>query len=425
MIMEKVLLVTVKFKHDKRSWQIEDISEEMQELILTAGGEVLDNVICLCQEPTPNFLIGKGKVEEIAVLAHELGVDTVIFSSELSGTQQRNLEEVIDKKTIDRTQLILDIFAKHASSPEGKMQVELAQLEYLLPRLVGKGLVLSRLGGGIGTSGPGEQKLEVDRRRLRKKIDKMKNDLLKVSLQRQNMKKKRKENALPAIALVGYTNAGKSSLLNAITNTGQIVSNGLFTTLDTLSRAIELENGERVILSDTVGFLQNLPHGLIEAFKATLEEVTEADLLIHVLDVSSPLITEHYRAVKEVLKELKADEKPIITALNKIDLLIDKSILQRYLSEFSNGIAVSARTGENLNLLFEKIASQFKARMVDLELVMPLHRMDLVDLIYREGKVKQIDYQEKFIKIQANMPKILYQKLLKNKEIKISVRLSK
>ena len=291
--MEKALLVTIKIESEKNNWPLEDTAYELEELASASGAEVMNNITCICDKPTPNFFIGRGKCEEIAFLCQAENIDMVIFSHDLSGTQQRNLEEVIGCKTIDRTQLILDIFARQAKSPEGKMQVELAQLEYLMPRLVGKGVMLSRLGGGIGTRGPGEQKLEVDRRKIRKRIDKLKDELKHLMLHRQRLRKKRQENSVPAVALVGYTNAGKSTLINALTGTSQYVQDSLFTTLDPASKGMHLANGERIVISDTVGFLQNLPHNLIEAFKATLEEVVEADLLIHVLDVAHPAIYEH------------------------------------------------------------------------------------------------------------------------------------
>ena len=339
------------------------------------------------------------------------------MSRDLSGTQQRNLEEVIGKKTIDRTQLILDIFAKHAKSPEGKMQVELAQLQYLLPRLIGKGIVLSRLGGGIGTSGPGEQKLEVDRRRIRKHIDKLSDDLKHFSIHRQTMKKKRKENDIPSVALVGYTNAGKSTLLNALTQAGQTVSDGLFTTLDSLAKKLELPNGEQVIISDTVGFLQNLPHHLIDAFKATLEEVRDADLLIHVVDVNHPRVYEHKEAVFQVLKELVSESKPLITALNKIDLLEDMTWLEQLKADFVNPVAISAKRGENLENLLKKIQESFVERMMSLEIMIPHKRMDLVDLFHREGRVKKIEYLPEGIRIMVSLPKIIGLKLLADKQI--------
>lgn len=415
--MEKALLVTVKLDSEKNSWGLEDMALELEELVSASGAEVVDNITCLREKPTANFFIGSGKAQELAMLSEELNAATVIFSHDLSGTQQRNLEEVINRKTIDRTQLILDIFARHARTPEGKTQVELAQLQYLMPRLVGKGIILSRLGGGIGTRGPGEQKLEVDRRRIRKRIDRLKADLKQLSLHRQTLRKKRKEKAMPAIALVGYTNAGKSTLLNTLTAAGQVVKDSLFTTLDPLSKNMQLANGERVILSDTVGFLNNLPHHLIEAFKATLEEVGESDLLLHVVDVSNALFQEHAKAVFAVLRELKADQKPMITVLNKIDLLQDQDWLRRAEGEFINPVAISAKSGENLPALLKMIQENFQNKMLEVQIMLKPGRMDLVDLFYREGRIREIEYQEGGIKIGLELPIILYHKLLHNKEI--------
>ncbi len=415
--MERALLVTIKLDSEKESWAMEDMALELEELVSSCGAEVVDNITCLREKPSANFFIGSGKAEEIAMLSQELNVDSVIFSHDLSGTQQRNLEEVINRKTIDRTQLILDIFARHARTPEGKTQVELALLQYLMPRLVGKGIILSRLGGGIGTRGPGEQKLEVDRRRIRKRIDRLKEDLKQLSMHRQTLRKKRKERAIPAIALVGYTNAGKSTLLNALTGASQVVADSLFTTLDPLSKNLRLPNGEQVIISDTVGFLNNLPHHLIEAFKATLEEVGEADLLIHVMDVSNSLFNEHAKAVFAVLKELQADEKPMITALNKVDLLEDKNWLRRAGDGFVNPVAISARSGDNLSVLLRMVQDNFSNKIIDAEIMLKANRMDLVDLFYREGKVKRVEYLEDGIKIELSLPLILYHKLLHNNEI--------
>ncbi|MCX5697889.1 MAG: GTPase HflX [Candidatus Omnitrophica bacterium] len=415
--MERALLVTIEVDSEKEGWKLEDMALELEELTATCGAEAVDNITCLRDRPTPNLFIGKGKAEELALACQELGVDTVIFSHDLSGTQQRNLEEVIGKKTIDRTQLILDIFARHAKTPEGKMQVELAQLQYLFPRLVGKGIILSRLGGGIGTRGPGEQKLEVDRRRIRKRIDNLKENLKQVSLHRATMRKRRKGIATPIVALVGYTNAGKSTLLNALTNAGQVVADSLFTTLDPLSKNLKLPNGENIVILDTVGFLHDLPHHLIEAFKATLEEVVEADLLINVLDVSNPLAHKFNSSVFEVLKELGVESKPMITVLNKIDLLTDQSWLAKQGEDFINPVAISASLRQNLDKLLEKIEATFESRMAYLELLIPHARMDLIDLFYRQGKVEEIKYLQKGIKIRVMLPKIISASILKDKEI--------
>jgi GTP-binding protein HflX len=407
---ENALLVTVDLR-EKNTWLPEDVQEEMAELIRSCGGNVVEKIICYRQKPTPNLLIGSGKAEELAQVCQEKPIDTVIFSSDLSGTQQRNLEEIIQRKTIDRTQLILDIFSRHAKSPEGKMQVELAQLEYLLPRLTGKGVMLSRLGGGIGTRGPGEQKLEVDRRRIRKRITKLRQDLLNVSLNRKTMRKKRQEISMPTACFVGYTNAGKSTLLNSLTDANQIVRDSLFTTLDTVSRKLKLPNNQTIVVSDTVGFMYKLPHHLIEAFKATLEEVLQADLLLHILDISHEKCFEYNKAVYEVLKELGAGDKPVITVLNKIDKLEDKGWIESIKRDFPNSVAISALNKENISGLLEKIAEQLSSLVSIVELLIPLNRMDLVDQIYQEGKVQNIEYTANGVNIQANLPTTIAQRL--------------
>ncbi|MDD4981987.1 MAG: GTPase HflX [Candidatus Omnitrophica bacterium] len=415
--MEKALLVTIDFKQGKDSINLEDSAIELEELAAACRLEVVDNITCLCQKPTPNLLMGRGKVEEIGVTAQELGVEVIVLSHNLSGTQQRNLEDIWGKKTVDRTQLILDIFARRAKSPEGKMQVELAQLEYLIPRLVGKGIVLSRQGGGVGTSGPGERKLEVDRRRIKSRIDRLKADLKAASVHRSLVRKRRKNEEITLVALVGYTSAGKSTLLNVLTEASQPVSENVFTTLDPLARSLRLPKGEQIILSDTVGFLRDLPHDLIEAFKGTLEEVTNADLLIHVLDVSSPQVYDRHKAVMGVLKELRADDKPMITALNKIDLLNEQAWLETVYEDFVNPIVISAKLHKNLGLLLEKIQEIIPSRMISLDAIIPHRRMDLVDLFYREGKVEKIRYLQKGIEIKAIIPRILHEQLVANKII--------
>ncbi len=417
--MEKALLVSIQLKTDKHHWGIEDISSELEELAVSACVEVVENVVCICDRATSNYLIGRGKVEEIGFIANEENVDTIIFSHDLSGTQQRNLEGALGKKTIDRTQLILDIFSRRAKSPEGKMQVELALLQYLLPRLSGQGIMLSGLGGGIGTRGPGETKLEMDRRQIRRKIDKLKEDLRIFRLHRLTASKKRKNNNLPVVALVGYTSAGKSTLLNLLTASTQITSEKLFTTLDPLSKSLCLPNGQNIIVSDTVGFLHDLPHHLIEAFKATLEEVIDADLLIHVLDVADQRLVQHNQAVLSVLAELGAGGKPVLVALNKIDLVSDRSWLEISKKEFPNSVYLSAKTGENLDVLIAKVTDYFSDLMLSLKIIIPHSRMELVDFFYRQAKVKKIDYLQKGIKISLDISRALFSRIQKDKEIKV------
>ncbi|MDD5129923.1 MAG: GTPase HflX [Candidatus Omnitrophica bacterium] len=417
--MEKALLISVQLKTDKHHWRIEDISAELEELASSTSVEVLENVICICDHATPNYLIGKGKVEEISFIAHEEGADVVIFSHDLTGTQQRNLEKALGRRTIDRTQLILDIFSRRARSPEGKMQVELAQLEYLLPRLSGKGVMLSDLGGGIGTRGPGETKLELDRRQARRKIDKLKEDLRNTRQHRLAMRKKRKNNALPIVALVGYTSAGKSTLLNLLTASAQVTSEKLFTTLDPLSKNLSLPNGQNIIVSDTVGFLHELPHHLIEAFKATLEEVAEADLLIHVLDAADPRLVLHNQAVLSVLEELGVQDKTILVALNKIDLIQDRGWLELSKKDFPDSVCLSAKTGENLDILLKKIADYFSGLMLSLHILIPHNRMDLVDFFYRQAKIKKIDYSQEGVNINLEIARLIFERIGKDKDIKI------
>jgi len=417
--MEKAILVSVQLRNEEGRWRIEDTASELEELAVSAGFEVIDNVIAVCDKPTPNYLAGRGKIEEINLLAQDQGAEVIIFSHDLSGTQQRNIENLLNRKTIDRTQLILDIFSRRARSPEGKMQVELAQLQYLLPRLAGKGVMLSRLGGGIGTRGPGEQKLEIDRRQIRRKIDKLKRDLKQFRLHRQNTKKRRHDNNLPCVVLVGYTSAGKSTLINRLTQSEQPVSDKLFTTLDPLSRALKLANGQKIILFDTVGFLHRLPHHLIEAFKATLEEAQNADLLIHVLDAKDPRVQEHNQAVLDVLEDLEIKNKKMLTAFNKIDLIEDRAWLKGLKRDFPESVLISAKSAENLSELIAYIEKVFSGRMLNIKVLLSHSRMDLVDLFYRQAKVNSIEYLQKGIEIDLTLPAALYEKIVNEREIKI------
>ncbi|MFA5087732.1 MAG: GTPase HflX [Candidatus Omnitrophota bacterium] len=403
MAREKVLIVVIDFGL-KDSWPIEDVSKELEELVNTAGGEVKGCLLCRVHKPTAAYLIGSGKIEEIAGICSLQEIDTVIFSHDLKGNQQRNIEEVVKVKIIDRTQLILDIFAHHAKSQEGKMQVELAQSEYLLPRLVGKGTELSRLGGGIGTSGPGETKLEVDRRRIAERIAKLKQSLKELESNRALNRKRRQDQGIPSLSLVGYTNAGKTTLLNSLTQAGQVTADGLFTTLDSLSRQLVLPNHQKIVISDTVGFIHDLPHHLIESFKATLEEVSEADLLLEVLDVSHPNFRNLHQAVLDVLVELKANNKPLIVVLNKIDKVTDKGWIKDLESNFEHAVAISACQGENIEKLTAKITQMLSALLSEIEVNIPMNRMDLVNLAHKEGQVYSIKYYNDVVHLRARVP---------------------
>ena len=350
--MERALLVTVDLGI-KDGWSAEDMAQELRELAQSAGVRVQEEIICRRDRISRAYFVGKGKVGELAVISQNKGLDAVIFNNELSGSQQKTLEEIIGVKTVDRTQLILDIFAKRAKSNEGKVQVELAQLLYLMPRLTGKGIMLSRLGGGIGTRGPGETKLEVDRRRIRERITKLKKDLERMTAQRRMRQKGREKIPVPSIAIIGYTNAGKSTLLNSLTQAKVIAQDRLFSTLDPTIRQFVLPTNQRVVFIDTVGFLHNLPHRLIESFKATLEEVVDSDMLLHILDITHPKVQQQSEAVYSVLHELGVANKRIITVLNKIDKM-DEAVIPRFKRIFDNAVAISALHKQNFEELIDR-----------------------------------------------------------------------
>lgn len=402
--LEKVLIVIVDLKSEPSKWTNNDVLNEMKELVVASGAEVVDHVVCRVQKTSPKNLIGDTKIDDIVAVRDLNHVDTIVFSHELKGNQQRNLEDALSVKTIDRTQLILDIFARHASSKAGKMQVELAQLEYLLPRLVGKGIELSRLGGGIGTLGPGETKLEVDRRRIGQRVSKLKRDLKQVVQNRQLTRKRRTERGIPSVSLVGYTNAGKSTLLNTLTESEQVTRNGMFTTLDSLSRQMVLPNHQKVVLSDTVGFMHELPHNLIESFKATLEEVQVADLLLHVLDISHKNFRLLFESVQQVLGELQVADKPVVVVLNKIDQLDDVSWVDSFKENFEHAVPVSALTGVGIPELQSKLEELLVSLFVEIHVDLPLKRMDLVNLAHEEGEVYSVKYYNDRINIRASIP---------------------
>ena len=387
---EKALLVLVSFERHG-DWPIDEQVEEFKNLVVSAGIEVERVEIVKRKEIIPSFYIGKGKVYELAEIVSQQDINVVIFNHNLNFSQQRNLEDIICAKTIDRTQLILDIFARHAHTQEGTLQVELAQLEYLLPRLRGKGIMLSRLGGGIGTRGPGEKKLEVDRRHIADRIVKLKKDLKNVHKHRGIQRKKRCKEMISVCSLVGYTNAGKSTLLNKIAGTNQKTSDSLFTTLDPLSRTFLLSNSLKVILSDTVGFIYKLPPHLIESFKATLEELYYGDILIHVVDASSKNYKRLISAVDSILAELKLEEKELVLVLNKIDK-IESHIVENLRSFYPDAVFVSALNGTNLELLLDKIKDILSRDIRQLVLRFPIAKMKIMDYLYTNSEVLKVEY---------------------------------
>ncbi|MBM3252809.1 MAG: GTPase HflX [Candidatus Omnitrophica bacterium] len=401
--MEKAALVVVDFYKNKDDWSLEDSLEELRTLVVSSGASCELEFLCKRDTPAPNYFIGKGKTEELAFLCQENDIDMVVFNDDLSGTQQRNLEEILDVKTIDRTQLILDIFAQRAMSLEGRLQVELAQLEYLLPRLVGMGIILSRLGGGIGTRGPGEQKLEVDRRRIKKRITKLRKEIDEYQRIKQFQAKKRKEEQVASCAIIGYTNAGKSTLLNNLTESNVVVRDQMFSTLDPIARRFTLTNNQKIILMDTVGFIHRLPLHLIEAFKATLEGLKSADLLIHVLDISHPLVYKQNESVLEILDELGVLDRPIINALNKIDKIEDRDLLQELQPDFKNSVCISAKTKENLNLLIDKIMFQFQNMRQIIRVLIPHDKMNLLNMLYEEGNVLKKEFRNDKVYVEAEV----------------------
>ncbi|MEM7816783.1 MAG: GTPase HflX [Candidatus Aenigmatarchaeota archaeon] len=387
---EKALLIMVEVGKEK--WPLEVLMEEFKNLVISTGIEVGDIILIKRKEISPALYIGRGKAEELAKKVEEKNIDVVIFNNNLSFTQQRNLEDILMVKTIDRTQLILDIFAHHAHTQEGILQVELAQLKYLLPRLKGKGIMLSRLGGGIGTRGPGEKKLEVDRRKITDRIKHLEKELNEVKNYRELLRKKREREKIPVCSLVGYTNAGKSTLFNALTQSQQKTSPNLFTTLDTVSRSFVLHN-LKVILTDTVGFLYKIPPYLIEAFKATLEELKFADLLIHVIDANSLDIKRLIESVNTVLEDLSLINKPILIVFNKIDL-INQEELHNLEKEYPEAIFVSALKNINLKSLKEKIYQLVFNEMREFILRVPFNAMDLVDYIHKHCEIFKKEYEK-------------------------------
>jgi len=366
--------------------------DELSRLAHTAGAETYAKVVQVKESYDPRTLIGRGKVEEIANLAAASGSNLVIFDEELSPAQIRNLESDIqnDVTVLDRSMLILDIFALHATSGEGKLQVELAQLKYTAPRLVGKGLELSRQGGGIGSRGPGESKLETDRRHLHEKVVALEAKLRELEGTKAVMRAQRDRSGLPKIALVGYTNTGKSTLLNLLTGADVLSEDKLFATLDPTTRKTELPSGEQILLTDTVGFIRKLPHHLIKAFKSTLDEVRFADILLIVSDISDPEAGEHLEVTKSVIEELGGGDKPVIYVYNKADACADLSIAENT----SDSVIVSAKTGVGIDELLEKIDFVIRQSKRELQLLIPYTEQSLASILYDEYAVKSVDYVE-------------------------------
>ena len=390
---ERVFLVGVQLKAED-AWCIDESLDELAELVTTAGGEVVGRGTQRLDKFNAATFIGPGKAKEFAEECKESKVDTVVFDEELSPAQGRNLEKVFECKILDRTALILDIFSQRARTREGKMQVELAQLNHLLPRLTRFWTHLSRQKGGIGMrGGEGESQLEVDRRKVRERIDKIQRDLELVMRQRDVQRSGRKRNQWPLGSLVGYTNAGKSTLFNAITGAATLSEDKLFATLDPTTRRLRLPTNQNVLLSDTVGFIRKLPHDLVDAFKATLEEVVEADLLLHVVDISSPHAEEQIEAVNQVLGELGVADKPMLMVFNKIDRVTAPGLAKRYTTEYENSIVVSAKTREGFDAFMAELGKQLRPVRQMVELSIPHSKSNVIARLHEVGQVLERNYE--------------------------------
>jgi GTPase len=411
-LKERVLVVGVEL--DGQNGHDTDTSlDELESLVRSAGGEVVGRLEQRRRRPDPATFIGKGKVAEVTEEVKLSKADTVVFDEELAPAQLRNLEESISGKVIDRTILILDIFAQRARSTEGKKQVELAQLTYGLPRLRGWGEALSRIGGAsggggrgggggrapIGTRGPGETQLEVDRRKIQRRINKLKKELEELSKRRARSRRRREEN-VPTVSLVGYTNAGKSTLLNKLTDAGVLVEDRLFSTLDPTARRLRLPNRAPIVMTDTVGFIRKLPHGLVEAFQSTLEEVALADLLVHVVDASRPDPDVDVAAVDEVLGEIGATEVPRLIVFNKLDL-VDASEQKRLLERFPGSVAISAVSGEGIDSMLELIADDLERRTTEVDVLIPYAQGTLIAKLHDEGRVVESSHEADGVRLKV------------------------
>ena len=399
----RVLLVSVDLGEEDFELSL----AELEELTATAGGEVIGIITQKLQKPVAATCIGSGRLEEIRLFCRANNIDLIIFDRELSGMQLRNIEAATDVRVIDRTMLILDIFAMRAKTSEGRLQVELAQLRYTLPRLTGKGVELSRLGGGIGTRGPGETKLETDRRHIRRRIENIKEKLADVDKRREQHRRRRRKDGIVTAAIVGYTNAGKSTLLNYLTGAGVLAEDKLFATLDPVSRSIELPSGGSVMLVDTVGFIRRLPHHLVDAFRSTLEEAMDADIILLLCDGSDENFLSQLDVSRNLLDELGAKDKPVITVINKCDAANPYALLG------VEGVRISALTGENIGALLEAIEKAMPEPLVRVELLIPYSDMSVSASVRAAGEVTEEEYTDEGLHMSAVIDKITAEKLKK------------
>jgi len=391
---------------------IEDSLEELAALARTAGIEVVGGTYQRLERINPATYIGKGKLEELQSFRDELNVDLFIFDDELSPAQMRELERALDRKVIDRTALILDVFAQHAHTREGQLQVELAQYEYRLPRLTRLWTHLARQAGGraggatggVGLRGPGETQLESDRRLIRRHIARLKTELELVRQHRARYRRKRRRAAIPTVAIVGYTNAGKSTLLNALSQANVLVADMLFATLDPTTRRVKLPGSREALFTDTVGFIQKLPTTLVAAFRATLEEIGEADLILHVIDITHRNAMQQAATVATILEEIGATHAPLVSALNKIDRLADPSILSALLAEFPNSIPISAATGQGIDLLLTRIEEVLNANLVPLRVRLPYQQSQLLALLHEHGHIRREEYGPQGTTVEGLIP---------------------
>src|ERR1700722_1514074 len=405
--VERALLIGV-YKDPEQKEEFESLLAELDSLVDTLGIPVIDRLLVRVQEPNPRYFVGSGKAEEIFERAKQLEIDVIIFDNSLSPAQQRNWEALTGLAVIEREEVILDIFARRARTKEARLQVGLARMEYSLPRLTRAWGHLSRQGGGLGGKGEGETQLETDRRLVRAQIDRFKSDLELVRLRRATQRKQRERLPLPSAAIVGYTNVGKSALLKKLTGAHVLVEDKLFATLDTTTRRVMLPSGQSLLLTDTVGFIRNLPHRLIEAFKATLEEAVLSDFLIHVLDASHPRVFDFYQTTMHVLGELGADAKRMITVLNKIDLVKDGATLNALRLPFPEGVFVSVRYIDGLKELLYRMADLLADRVSKVELALPLDRTDLLSLLHRTSLVIDVGYEDSYISVVALVSSKVY-----------------